>query len=213
MSASCCSVVEGSSIVPFSELDPFPLKLHIFGSEGPPRRYRNAYITGILLLIVPVYTWRNAAFATVARARIFAASRLLQQVSKASRWLQLDGRLHHLFRMASAGAVAVPLVVTAAMAVMSMRRVLVSFRRRLVGVECRRWVYARCRSSVVQIRAKRLVARESGMQSGRPGHVMVVVGGVGSCLTMRPGILEAARGAASLDFNRAPPHVTPDESM
>jgi hypothetical protein len=32
-------------------------------------------------------------------------------------------------------------------------------------------------------------------------------------LTMRPGILEAARGAASLDFNRAPPHVTPDESM
>jgi hypothetical protein len=168
-------MAEGSSIVPFSQLDPFSFKLHIFGSEWPPRRYRNAYITGVFLFRIPIDTWRKAALATVARARVFAASRLLQQVSKAGRWLQLDCRLHHLLRMAPAGGVAVPLIMTATVTVMSMRRVLVSFRRRLVAVECRNWVYARCRGSVVQIRAKRLGARESGMQSGRPGHVMVVV--------------------------------------
>jgi hypothetical protein len=110
---------------PCPSFDPLPLELHVFRSERPPRRYRNAYITVFSPIGVPVCAWRKAAFATVTGARVFAASCLLQQIPEARWGLQLYRGLHHLFRMASAGAMAMFVVVTAAVVATSVRLVLV----------------------------------------------------------------------------------------
>lgn len=81
-----------------------------------------------MLLAVSICFWRNAPFATMRRTRVFAASRLLQEVAEAGGWLQLYCRLDYFFRMTSTGAVAVLLVVTAAVMSVPMRLVLLRFR-------------------------------------------------------------------------------------
>lgn len=82
-------------------------------------------------LAISLYFWRNAAFATVRGARFFATACLLQEIAEAGGWLQLYCRLHHLFCMTSAGAVAVLLLMATAVMSVPMRLVLV-LRRRLV---------------------------------------------------------------------------------
>jgi hypothetical protein len=162
--------------LPFPSFDPLPLELHVLWSERSPGRYRNAYMTSLFPLDVSVSARRNAAFATMARARVFAAARLLQQIPKARGWLQLYRRLHDLFGMAAARAVAVLVVAAAAAVVVSMRLVLVVLGRLLVAVGRRNGAHSGCRGGVVIVWAQRLVAHESSMErSGRPGHVMVVV--------------------------------------
>jgi hypothetical protein len=162
--------------LPFPSFDPLPLELHVLGSERSPGCYRDAYIASLFALAVSVYARRDATFAAVARARVFAAARLLQQVPKARGGLQLYRRLHDLFGMAPAGAVAVLVVAAAAAVVVSMRLVLVVLGRLLVAVGRRNGAHTGRRRRLVVVRAQRLVAHESGMErGGRPGHVMVVV--------------------------------------
>lgn len=102
------------------------------------------------------------------RTRVFAATCLLQKIAEAGRWLQLYRRLHHLFCMTSARAVAVLLVVTAAVVSVPMRLVLVLLRRFVVAGgsgECSQTRYRWYRRGMVEPR----------IEIGRPGHVMVVV--------------------------------------
>jgi hypothetical protein len=150
-------------IVPLPSFDSPLLQLHVCGSEWLPRYNRNARIATRVFLPIPVCAWCNTAFATVARAYVFATSRLLQQVSKTGGWLELDGRLHYLFRMASAGGVAVLFVfVVAAAVVVSMRLVLAL--RRLLGIVGDGFrAYTGCRGGGIEVWVERLVARESRM--------------------------------------------------
>jgi hypothetical protein len=149
--------------LPFPSFDPLPLELHVRRSERSPGRYRDAYIATLFSLDVSVCARGNAAFATVTRARVFAAACLLQEIAEARGGLQLYCRLHDILRVASARGMAMLVVAAAAVMVVPMRLVLVVLGRLLVAVGSRNGAHTGRGRGVVVVRAQRLVACESSM--------------------------------------------------